>query len=420
MQSTRDVPLQPVPQSGTVGGAKRWGIAAAGFVLQIALGAVYAWSVFRIPLSREFGWSVPQVTLTFTICISVDSVACFVGGLLLNRMGPRVVAVTGGFLYGLGVFLASFSARGLAWLYLTYGVMGGAGLGMAFIVPVAVLVKWFPDRRGLITGVAVAGFGAGALATASVAVGLIQSFGVLRTFAYLGITYAVIAMCAGWFMENPPDGWRPAGWTPTAAQVLERSVKDFSLGEALATWQWWALWGLLFLNASAGIALISQEAPLFEKLAAISATAAGAMVGVVSIGNSAGRIFWAWASDGIGRRWTFATMFLLQCVLFWILPSLATAAIIAGVSFVILSCYGGGFGTLPAFAADYFGSRNVGSIYGLMATAWGAASAFGPLLLAATLRTTSGYASGLHIIAAIMAVSTLLPIAVRPPRPKPA
>jgi len=418
MQSASDVPLQSPAQNIRVGSSKRWGIAAAGFVLQIALGAVYAWSVFRIPLSKAFGWSISQVTLTFTICISVLSVACFFGGLWLNRKGPRVVALTGGFLYGLGVFLASFSAHRLGWLYLSYGVIGGVGLGFGYIVPVAVLVKWFPDRRGLITGIAVAGFGGGALVTAPVATSLIQSVGVLHTFAYLGIAYLVISMCAGFFMQNPPDGWRPEGWTPTAAQTRQRAIRDFKLGEALGTWQWWALWILLFLNSSAGISLISQEAPMFEKLAAIGATVAGGMVGIASIGNSVGRIFWAWTSDGISRRWTFATMYLLQFGLFWLLPTLTTVSIITTVSFVILSCYGGGFGTMPAFAADYFGSRNVGPIYGLMATAWGAASAFGPLLLAEMLRVSGSYTSGLHAIAFIMAVSTLLPIAVRPPRPK--
>jgi OFA family oxalate/formate antiporter-like MFS transporter len=396
--------------------SKRWGIAAAGFVLQIALGAVYAWSVFRIPLSKEFGWSIAQVTLTFTICISVLSVACFFGGLWLNRKGPRVVALTGGFLYGLGVFLASFSAHHLGWLYLSYGVIGGVGLGFGYIVPVAVLVKWFPDRRGLITGIAVAGFGGGALITAPVATSLIQSVGVMRTFAYLGIAYLIIAMGAGYFMQNPPEGWRPEGWTPSATQTSQRATRDFTLGEALATWQWWAMWFLLILNSCAGISLISQEAPLFEKLAAVGAGVAGGMVGVVSIGNSVGRIFWAWVSDAITRRWTFTVMFLLQCVLFWILPSLATVSILTAVSFIILSCYGGAFGTMPAFTADYFGSRNVGPIYGLMVTAWGVAGAIGPLMLAYTLKATGSYTTGLHIIAAIMAVSTVVPILVRPPR----
>ncbi|AXC10691.1 oxalate/formate antiporter [Acidisarcina polymorpha] len=394
----------------------RWAIAVAGFLLQMALGAVYAWSVFRGPLVRQFHWSISQVTLTFTICIFVLGVSAFFGGLWLNKTGPRTVALVGGFLYGLGVFLASFSADRLWWLYLSFGVIGGVGLGFSYIVPVSVLVKWFPDRRGLITGVAVGGFGAGALVTAPVATRLIESVGVLHTFAYLGVAYLIVTMGTGYFMVNPPVGWKPEGWSPSSAQQAQRAAADYTLGEALRRWQWWALWLLLFLNTTAGISIISQEAPLFQEIGKVTAIVAAGMVGIASIGNAVGRIFWAWVSDTITRRWTFATMFLLQVALFWLLPSVTTVAIIALVSFLILMCYGGGFGAMPAFSADYFGSKNVGPIYGLMLTAWGTASAFGPLLIAHLRQMSNSYGSGLHVIAVIMAVSVVLPILVSPPR----
>ncbi len=396
--------------------ANRWGIAAAGFLMQMALGSVYAWSVFRVPLAKQFHWSIAQVTLTFTISIFVLGVSAFFGGLWLNKKGPRVVALTGGFLYGLGVFLASFSANKLWWLYLSYGLVGGVGLGFGYIVPIAVLVKWFPDRRGLITGVAVGGFGAGALVTAPGASRLILSVGVLQTFAYLGIAYIVVTMATGFFMQNPPLGWKPAGWVPSVTQTAQRAATDYTLGAALKTWQWWALWLLLFLNTSAGISVISQESPMFQEIAKVSAIVAAGMVGVVSIGNAAGRIFWAWTSDAITRRWTFLIMFLIQVGLFWILPSTSSAAILTVLSFIILMCYGGGFGTMPAFTADYFGSKNVGPIYGLMLTAWGCASAFGPLLIAHLRQSSSSYTSGLHVIAGIMAASMILPILVSPPK----
>src|ERR1700704_3532560 len=242
----------------------RWVIAIAGVFFQIALGAVYAWSVFRVPLARQFGWSISEITLTFTISIFVLGFAAFFGGLWLNRKGPRIVALTGGALYGLGVFLASFS-NSLAWLYLSYGLIGGIGLGFAYIVPVAVLVKWFPDRRGLITGIAVGGFGAGALVTAPVATRLIQGVGVLPTFTYLGAAFLIVTVAGGFFMRNPPEGWRPTGWTPSASEAAQRAAHDYTLREALGTRQWWALWLILFLNTSAGISIISQEAPLFEE-----------------------------------------------------------------------------------------------------------------------------------------------------------
>jgi len=393
----------------------RWVIAAAGVFMQVALGAVYAWSVFRAPLVKQFGWSISEVTLTFTISIFVLGIAAFFGGLWLNRKGPRVVAITGGILYGLGVFLASFSANKLWWLYLSYGLIGGIGLGLSYIVPVAVLVKWFPDRRGLITGIAVGGFGAGALITAPVATRLIQSVGVLNTFAYLGIAYLIVTVVASLFMQNPSEGWRPEGWTPTASQTSQRAGRDYTLGEALKTWQWYALWLLLFLNTFAGISIISQEAPIFQELVGVSAVVAASMVGIASIGNAFGRVFWAWVSDLITRRATFLVMFAVQVLLFWFLPSVATVTVMTIVTFVVLMCYGGGFGTMPAFAADYFGSKNVGPIYGLMLTAWGCASAVGPLLIAYMRQTTGSYSGALHVIAGVMAISALVPILVSRP-----
>jgi OFA family oxalate/formate antiporter-like MFS transporter len=374
--------------------ANRWTIAIAGIFLQIALGAVYAWSVFRVPLSKQFGWSISEVTLTFTISIFVLGFAAFFGGLWMARQGPRIVALTGAVLYGLGVFLASFSANKLWWLYLSYGFIGGLGLGLGYIVPVAVLVKWFPDKRGLITGIAVGGFGAGALITAPVATRLIQSVGVLSTFAYLGIAYLIIAIIAALFMQNPPEGYQPPGWTPTAKETAQRATHDFVLGEALKRWQWWALWLILFLNTSAGISVISQEGPLFQELTGVT----------------------AWVSDLITRRATFAVMFILQVLLFWFLSRITSSSIMTIVAFVILMCYGGGFGTMPAFTADYFGPKNVGPIYGLMLTAWSFASVFGPLYIARMREMSGNYAGALHVIAVVMLVSILLPIIVRPPQ----
>ena len=394
----------------------RWGIALAGVVLQVVLGSVYAWSVFRTPLTKQFHWSISEVTLTFTICIVVLGFSAFFGGLWLGKVGPRTVAVTGAFLYGLGTFLASFSSANHLWvLYVTYGLIGGIGQGFAYIVPVSVLVKWFPDRRGFITGVAVGGFGAGALITAPVATRLIASVGVLHTFAVLGIAYAILGVLASLFMRNPEKDWKPEGWVPSAALTAQRSAANHTLGEALRTWQWWALWMILFLNSCAGISLISQESPVFQELAKVTVIVAAGMVGIVSIGNAAGRVFWAWVSDLLSRRTTFIITFLLQVVLFWFLPQVNSAATLTAVAFLILMCYGGGFGTMPAFAADYFGSANVGPIYGLMLTAWGAASAFGPLLVAHMRQANGNYSSGFHALALIVLVATVIPLAVRPP-----
>ena len=393
--------------------SERWKIAAAGVLLQMALGSVYAWSVFRTPLATQFGWSIPQITLTFTITILALSCAAFAGGLWLNRRGPRVVAVTGGALYGLGVMLASFTER-IEWLYMTYGLIGGIGLGLGYIVPVAVLLKWFPDRRGFITGIAVGGFGAGALVTAPIATALIERVGVLSTFAWLGLAYLIAAPLAGWFMRNPREG--EVLYDRTLRGLLRQTNSNFTLRQALRTRQWWILWLILFLNVTAGISLISQQAPLYQELAGVSAAVAAGMVGLASIGNALGRVFWAWSSDHLTRRSTFMLLFLIQVALFWMLPSMGSVATLTLVAFVILSCFGGGFGTMPASVTDYFGPQNVGPIYGLMLTAWGLASVFGPMLLAGMREATGSYEDALHIIAALMALSVVLPCMLRSPQ----
>jgi len=262
----------------------------------------------------------------------------------------------------------------------------------------------------------VGGFGAGALVTAPVATRLMQSVGVLHTFAYLGVAYFIVLMITGWFMQSPPAGYVPAGWMPSSTQKSQRAATDYTLGSALSTWQWWALWLALFLNTTAGISVISQESPMFQEIAKVTAIAAAGMVGIASIGNAVGRVFWAWVSDGITRRWTFVAMYLCQAGLFLVMPNINQAGMLTVVTFIILMCYGGGFGTMPAFAADYFGSKNIGPIYGLMLTAWGFASAFGPLLIAHLRQSGTSFAYGLHVIAVIMLVSIVVPLVVRPPR----
>ncbi len=300
--------------------ANRWLIAAAGVAMQVALGAVYAWSVFVQPLVTAFGWARTDVTITFSITIFTLGIAAFCGGLWMARVGPRIVGMTAGLLYGLGVFSASFAANNIWILYLTYGLLGGIGIGFGYIVPVATLVKWFPDRRGFITGVAVAGFGAGALITAPIATRLIQASGVVTTFAILGVAYACLVTGAALFMKNPPAGYAPPGWHPTPAQAARSAQPDYTLGQALRSWQWYALWSLLFLNVIAGIAILSQAAPMAQDIYGVTPIVAAFLVSLISIANGLGRFLWAWLSDFIGRKWVFLMMFLLQTAIFFVLP----------------------------------------------------------------------------------------------------
>ena len=384
--------------------------------VQVGLGTVYAWSVYRRPLSDAFGWSITEVTLTFSILILTAGFAAFLGGLWLRRSGPRRVAVCAGVLYGAGVSLASLSDDRLSVLYLTYGLIAGAGVGLGYIVPIATLVKWFPDHRGFITGLAVSGVAAGSLIASPIAARLIESIGVLDTLAVLGAVYLVVVVGAALLLRDPPDGYRPAGWKP-AADGKGGGQPIFDLRGALGTSQWYLLWAIFFLNVVAGLGFISESAPMARDLVGVGAVAAAGLVGTAFIGDAVGRVAWPWLSDAVGRPTVLAAIFLAQAGLFFSLSLVGSAGVFAVLGALILLCYGGSSGTMAATTADLFGSRHVGAIYGLMLTAWGFGGVLGPLIVAALRESSGGYTGALRIIAAIMLASVALPLLIRRPRP---
>jgi OFA family oxalate/formate antiporter-like MFS transporter len=386
----------------------RWKIVLAGTAMQLALGAVYAWSVFRKPLVAELHASVTEVNLAFTTMIATLGLGAFVGGLVLPRRGPRAVGIAAGVLYGAGLYLAGYADGDLRLLYLSYGVIAGFGIGLGYIVPIATLVKWFPERRGLITGIAVAGFGCGALVFGPLARELIAAYGPFLSFRILGMVFYMMVIGAAFVLRDPPGA---------TVHVQERATgRERTLGEALRTWQWYALWALLFLNVTAGIAIIAEAAPMAQELGGATEVQAAAFVGTIAVFNGAGRFAWSALSDAIGRRGVFVVMFAMQAVVFAVLPYAPSYTAFLALCCIALLCYGGGFGTMPAFVADYFGSRQVGKIYGLMLTAWGAGAVLGPMLVSRMRDATGQYVVGLQAIAAIMLVSTVAPLLLRPPR----
>jgi len=399
----------------------RWAIAIAAFLLQLALGSVYAWSVFLPHVIDLYHVSKVSANATFSITLVALGVTAGFGGFLQSRFGPRVIASAGGLLYGLGLILAGVttnasSAPNLFVLYLTYGVIGGIGIGLGYIVPLAMLIKWFPDRRGFITGLAVAGFGLGALFTAQIASPLVapKGIGLGSTLLYMGIVYLVIVVAAAQFFRRAPEGFAPAGWTPSATLQANRSTRDFTLGEALRSPSWYLLWLILALNVTAGAALISVAAPLAHTFTGQSLTTVAIIVSTISIFNGLGRLFWGWVSDFIGRPYTFLCLFVIQCIVFAILPSINNLGVLLIPAAIIGLCYGGGFGTMPAFAADFFGAKNSGTIYGVMLTAWSAGGIVGPILIASFGTTKNpDYMTPLYIIAVIMLVSIVLPFVAR-------
>jgi len=392
----------------------RWLLAVAAFLMQLALGSVYAWSVFLNPVISLYHVNRLQANLTFSIVLLALGVTAGFGGYLNNRFGPRVIATAGGILYGLGVLLAAFTAPNIFVLYLTFGIIGGIGVGLGYIVALAMLIKWFPDRRGFITGLAVAGFGAGALITSPVAATLITSVGLGNTFLYLGIAYLVVIVIVAQFFRTAPDGYTPAGWTPSVRQQTDRSRREYTLPEALRLPRWYVLWLILALNVTAGAALISVASPLAQRFTGVSAVTAALLVSMIGIFNGAGRLFWGWLSDAIGRPFAFLGMFVIQIVIFVLLPSTSSFALLLVLAAIVALCYGGGFGTMPAFAADFFGPKNAGTIYGAMLTAWSAGGIVGPLLITSFGTTKNpDYRTPLYIIAVIMLLSAILPFVAR-------
>ena len=398
----------------------RWGIVVAAVLVQLALGAVYAWSVFNKPLQAQFGWSKSEAVLPFEAAIGTIFIGSLIGGRIQDRVGPRPVALAGGVLYSIGIMLASLvSSSDQLWLLvLTYGVMGGIGLGAAYITPIAMLVKWFPDKRGLITGIAVAGFGFGAVITSPVADRLLDGTAdKTSVFFPLGVAYLVMVLLGASFFRNPPAGYQVPGFQAATTGRAVAGTRAYTLGEALRTPQWYMLTAVLALNVTCGIAFISQASDAAQEIALVSAGTASAFVGIMGLFNGAGRIFWAALSDKIGRMTAFVGMLTVQAICFLLLPHVAAFAVFAILGALIYLAYGGGFGTMPATAADFFGTPNAGAIYGAMIVAWSIGGVVGPLLLARLYEANNQtYDTPFTIIGIIAAVSVLLPLVTRMPR----
>jgi OFA family oxalate/formate antiporter-like MFS transporter len=393
----------PDIQRPTLAAGQRARIAAAAFFMQLALGAIYGWSVFLNPLQERFAATRAATNLTFTITLAVLGIAAGFGGRLQQRIGARATATLAGLLYGFGVFLSGL-AQNLTEFYLTYGVLGGVGLGLGYIVPLAVLIGWFPDKRGFITGLAVTGFGLGAFATSPVAAELIGLVGVQKTLMILGLSYLVVIVVAAQFLRSAPDGFTPSGWMPPAA-VPAGAGGNLTLAEALRTRHWYLLWGMLALNVAAGAALISVASPLAQEFAGVGPAIGAMVVCTISLFNGVGRLFWGACSDRIGRPTTFLALFMLQTTAFAALSGSDKLAMLLLPIAIIALCYGGGFGTMPAFTADMFGARNAGTIYGVMLTAWSAGAVVGPVLIASV-----PYRTALLVIAGLLMAAAALPL----------
>jgi OFA family oxalate/formate antiporter-like MFS transporter len=425
--------------------SNRWLIAGAGTAAMACLGTVYSWSLFTQPLIAAFGWSNTTTTWTFALAILFLGIGAVLGGRWQDAKGPRPVALTGLVLWGLGNVLAGLgtSRFGAAWIYATYGVMGGLGLGLGYVTPVAAVTKWFPDKRGLGSGMVVMGFGLGAFfynnvlkalpafaaasreASAVVAARAAGGAGaqalsagavstVMHTFVWSGIVFALLGGLCALVLRNPPAAAATAG-APAARTAVAGTGRDYPPSEALRTPQFWALWMMLFLNVTAGILFISNAVPIMRELTGTSPETALAVYGLIALFNGLGRFFWGAVSDRIGRNAAYLLIYGSQAVIFFVVGGAHSLAVVAILFAIVLLDYGGGFGTMPSFTADYFGTKYMGVNYGWILLAWGIGGVVGPIFVSVVKDATGSFTGALPVIAVMLLVAAILPIVTRRP-----
>ena len=396
----------------------RWLIAASAVGIHISIGSVYAWSNFTNPLIEQFGWSTSQVQLTFSIAILFLGLSAAFLGHFVEKYGPKKAGLFAALFFGTGVIGAGFAvgASSLPLLYLFYGVIGGIGLGVGYIAPVSTLVKWFPDHRGLATGLAIMGFGFAAAISSPIMEVLITSVGLQNTFYILGISYLLIMVLSSLYLEKPPENWSPAGFEEKvkSGKVEKKfDLAQLTANEAVKTKRFYYLWLMLFINVTCGIAILSAAKPLAIDSIGMTTIQAATLVGVLGIFNGAGRFGWAFISDYIGRQKTYTAFFIIQVCLFAMLPFTTSAILFQIMLAVIYTCYGGGFSTIPAYIADIFGTRQLGAIHGYILTAWSAAGLAGPMFAAWMKDTTGSYESSLLFFSGMFVIALVISILIQ-------
>ena len=421
----------------------RWLVPPAALAIHLSIGQAYAFSVFNIPLSRSIGitesapgdWKLSTIGWVFSTAIVFLGLSAAMFGRWLESAGPRkamfaaALCFSGGFFVGaLGIALHQF------WLLvLGYGVLGGVGLGLGYISPVSTLIKWFPDRPGMATGLAIMGFGGGAMIASPLSVTLMSHYrtpastGVAETFVTLGVLYFLFMMFGVFTVRLPRPGWAPAGYVPRVARGIPATTGNVEVNRAIRTPQFWLLWTMLCLNVTAGIGVLSQASAMIQEMfpGAITVGAAAGFVGLLSLANMGGRFLWSTLSDYIGRRATYATFFLLGAVLYAVVPSagrMGSVALFVLCYAIILSMYGGGFSTIPAFLRDMFGTMQVGAIHGWILTAWSTAGVLGPVLvnyireyrIEHGVPKAEAYSVTMYVMAGLLVAGFLVTLRLRP------
>lgn len=439
-------------------GYSRWLVPPAALSIHLAIGQAYAFSVFKKPLNyllqvstsggglkalpgidspNHLDWKFTALGWIFSLAIVFLGLSAAVFGKWLEKAGPRKAMFASAVCFSGGFFISAIGVQiHQLWLiYLGYGVIGGIGLGLGYISPVSTLIKWFPDRPGMATGMAIMGFGGGALIGSPLATNLMATFrtdhnlGVGKTFVAMGAIYFVAMMFGVFTVRVPEAGWKPEGWTaPVKPKALVTS-HNVEVNAAFGTPQFWLLWIVLCMNVTAGIGILEQASPMIQELfkGRITAVAAGGFVALLSLFNMGGRFIWSTVSDYIGRKNTYYAFFVLGIILYWFAPrtgvhGLNSIPLFVIVTAIIVSMYGGGFATVPAYLRDLFGTMEVGAIHGRLLTAWSAAGIFGPVLVNYIreyeknkgVALTDVYSTVLYVMVGLLVVGLLANAAIKP------
>ena len=383
-------------------GFNRWMVPPAALCVHLCIGQAYAFSVFNLPMTRLLGitqstpddWKLTELGWIFSISMVILGISAALFGRWVEEGGPRRAMFTAGMCWAAGFLISAFGIHihNLWVIYFGYGIVGGCALGIGYISPVSTLMKWFPDRPGMATGMAIMGFGGGALVASPLSVWLMSKFatsgdvGVLQTFIVLGCAYFVFMMVGAAIVRVPAPGWKPKGYVAPAAATRLITKNDVFVYDAVKTPQFWLIWVVLFMNTTAGIGVLGQASAMSQEMfpGRITVVAAAGLVGLMSLFNMGGRFSWASVSDYIGRRNTYFVFMTLGFILYVTVPyagGTGNVVLFVCCFLVIVSMYGGGFATVPAYLRDMFGTRYVGAIHGILLTAWSAAGIAGPVLI---------------------------------------
>lgn len=390
----------------------KWLIALSAIAIHLSIGGAYAYSVYKNPITTQLGWSMTNVTIAFTIMMGLAGFAAALFGSFVEKQGPRKSAMLAAVLFGLGQAGAgvAIAMDSVVLYWCTYGLLSGLGMGIGYIAPVSTLVKWFPDRRGLATGMAVLGFGAGSLITAPVATNLMEAVGISNTYFILGISYFVLMFLGASYIAPPKA---EGSLNVSKYDTTSKALAQMSARQAVKTKNFWMLWSMHLINVTAGLMMISVASPMAQEVVGLSVAGAATMVGLMGLFNGGGRLIWAAASDYIGRQNVFIIFFVIQLVAFVTLPFTTNILLFQVFIFLVVSCYGGGFSNLPAFASDLFGTKQLGVIHGYLLTTWSLGGIFGPLIVSSIYNAAGSYIPVFYTFSVLISISLCISLWMR-------